>query len=577
MNIVPVELLVCILYAFLNRCVSASSYINKEERARLSVRGRELLMNNLIRFHACLDPVQLISASNDYVPQGNQLPQDLLVYLGNEILCSSEINNMFSTCHYANQTRIQMINDRLVQFNEHYLFEEQWMNNLMYVIIKEHFPGNINLNNENIHDHIELMTLKYIERCHKQIPESIPRPLYHAILTFFHETVYGPRQMVPSDLSSWLGFMCSKITGFKFPLTINFLTLNFEQSIHARYFEFMLEPRTRAEKEQFLLHNISSYMGPEDVSSYFIFDWNFEGTLSEEHAKKFLEKLTESQIYSEHLLNRIELTPIIDEFLMRPSIEYASSFEMYRQYLQRKSGISFSEQISDCETYIRTRDLNNPLNLAELQSFKDFEPWKAFHLTATKELPHLTKMDMLSKLIRSGLVPLCFVEELSWLSSWSVLEMFAVDSLPFFELVLIEYPYLINLIDLYSSSYSTISERRKDLILETQYARNNPLASLSFIRINNAFPGEYNLNVKYIIDCDPEDLDDTIFQGLKIILGNSNRTLTFRRILKLLGNGIISMAFGLSSPDDFQESAEQKASYPVISMRAFLNNPNSVI
>lgn len=54
-------------------------------------------------------------------------------------------------------------------------------------------------------------------------------------------------------------------------------------------------------------------------------------------------------------------------------------------------------------------------------------------------------------------------------------------------------------------------------------------------------------------------------------------TLTFRQILRIIGNDRLNEAFGLKSLQDFEESDEQISSYKIISMRDFLKDPNSIV
>lgn len=280
-------------------------------------RGKEMLQDNLRRFHEGLGPVPMIEAT-DYFPHGNQLPQDLLISLANDYISPSEANSLFSSSNYSNQTRIQMINSRLVEFNQYYLFEEQWLNNLMFWVIKANFPKGMNLSSEGIHDHVELMTLKYIENFSKVNPLSDSAHMHHAILTFIHGTVYGPGEVVPVDLHSWLHYVALKDKGFNLSLTFEHYYHTFGERDFNGYVRFL----RLAYPEQ--LADLKWRFGqitPETAQ----FEWNFEGYLPEKEALDLLKLMASKKIYSEHLLNRIPLTENIENFLKTMAIEPSSA------------------------------------------------------------------------------------------------------------------------------------------------------------------------------------------------------------------------------------------------------------
>lgn len=516
------------------------SHFKSEKTLTQSIRGREMIMDNLRRFHNNLEPLQL-----------------------------ADLNHSES---------FQTVNDRLVEFNKYYLFEEQWLNCVMYIIIKEYFPENFTLESEGIHDCVELMTFEYIFKIREAICKFVPIHLYHAILTFFHDTIYGPGQNVPSDILSWQTYISFKITGIDLSRTIAFFKSILWENDFTEFLRFMLQSESPDERKQYFNEN-RHFLGFDRNAVHF--EWNFDGYLPENDAESLIDALGEGQIYSEHILDKIELTESIDEYLSS-MVGSRHIYRRFQRYLYRKFGVQMEECINNCESYIESRDLDNPFGLEVLQSFDDFEPWSAFRIVATKDLPYLIKMDMLSKLVRSELVPLNLIEPMNNSQLKPVLQKLIEEDLPFFELIITEYSHLVNLenLNLSSTSSKYFKGPRRDLLVATQFPRNNPFALLKYLEFDLSsrdFPdikGKFNLDVAYRIDNDIPYVDNIEFGSFQSLFVT---TLTFREILRSLKNKDVNREFGLTSPNDFAESEEQIESYPVISMQAFLNDPNSVI
>lgn len=159
--------------------VAVSCCSVSEERAFYSKRMRlahDMLVDNLKRFVSG-DPGLSFQRDQD-------LNIDFLVKQL-EFRSQKTINHVGLLSRTSRNEKNNLINARLSEINEHFIFKEDWFNELFYIVIRTRIPVGTKSTDPEIYDYIELLTADYIlERNDHGI--NIPRHLHLAILSFIH-------------------------------------------------------------------------------------------------------------------------------------------------------------------------------------------------------------------------------------------------------------------------------------------------------------------------------------------------------------------------------------------------------
>lgn len=549
----------------------------KSDLIRRSESAREMLGDHLKRFYSADEIVSQKVNINEECSE-TILPTHLWTEMCG-FLDYSTLRNFGYTCKQAEMAKKHAITLRLKSFNPGYLFEEPWFNEVVYSILNEHFPYNIQFNSEEIHDRIELMVLKYILDDYTHL--KVPRYIYLAVVSFIHGTVYGLEAHVPESEEEWIYDFGVKLQGFNLKLSREYF-FDHQNNYYGEFLtnkllealEFLsTRPDLLAQKQFSARH----YFGPALKQVFKANELAAKANLTEEQALKLLTELATADCYSEKLLDRIEVTERVHRLAKRAYSRHNEK-AWFMRALFRKSG----DPVTDATSYLWSRDLTNPFDLNEARSFEDFDAREIMTKVLRNKLPFLVQLDIMTKLVRSGVLN----AETSQIGPESVFFKLLYSHLPFYELLLLESPKLVNLIDPEGddddcSPLEIHEKSRFGLLFETQFTENNPLA-LIFVLGNNLknykdrIIGRFNLNVKYCFDGDFSGFACGIFT--KHLLKSLNgQTLTFKQIVKKLESNLVYAAFGLNKNLLKKESSENTEDYPVYSLKQYFQDPNTII
>lgn len=206
----------------------ASCTLNKE-RAFYSNRLRlvhGLLVENLIRFLSgesgipvTFEPIRNLDViSIDFF--ANQL----------EYLDTKSINTFGLASKDAQRVKNNLIISRLSKIHEHFVFKEDWFNDLFYSVIKTRISAGIKSTNPDIYDYIELLTVDYITNSGNV---NIPKHLHLAIISFIHNIFYGPHAVVPLTLDDWIYSIGTKVLKNHLPLTLEYIQSAFPKTTYS--------------------------------------------------------------------------------------------------------------------------------------------------------------------------------------------------------------------------------------------------------------------------------------------------------------------------------------------------------
>jgi hypothetical protein len=97
---------------------------------------------------------------------------------------------------------------RLSRFHPHFATEDPLVNNLLYIVLNEHFRCVKNANDPLIHDHLQLLCAKYF---YEDLDFSvIPSNIYYYIICFMFEMIYETDMKTPATKFEFLNdFVCS--------------------------------------------------------------------------------------------------------------------------------------------------------------------------------------------------------------------------------------------------------------------------------------------------------------------------------------------------------------------------------
>lgn len=576
-----------VLPFFFTLCAGSVLFPTPASKARFlrrAEKSREMLLDNLKGHFLINEPRVVVEEivtgmdSNEvFEREANyflSLPIELLCLIFDHLDPESLLDNFKILCKQANRLAKQVIKHILKRFGNCFAFDEDWFNEDIYRIISKNFPSNISIKSSEVYDYLELMTLKWIlreEECSAN--SNLPRHIYFCVISFFHEIFYGLESYLPTTENEWIASFGIKIQKYEFPRTKKyFFNMKLCDSVRMAL-EFLSQKPSIQEQREFYDRNIEVLRFFE--KDFLVFQQNWvSGPLSDAEAEKFLGSSFRVIGYPEAIIKNIKASK--EMFVARsPSIRFFPH-NPYIRGLFRNSNF----EIENSYNYIFSRDLQHPFIFDEILQFPDFKAqWLFYDMMMRLKMPLIIKIDIMAKLIKSGLLKLHSHDVISRL----LFETAPFRRLPFFELLMLESPVFINFASDYRFYFNTIERRhfymkssRRALIFKTQIARDNPLALIFYIgphaeEFKALIASKFNLNVKYRFDCEippfPDAWADETFNNRF-----QGREVTFKRIIAEMDNESYRNIFGL---DTLEPEPEDDTEYPLFSLQAYFNDPNN--
>lgn len=506
---------------------ASSEFLYKTESSR------NMLLTNLAKFYDKSGPITFQISSN-----GLGLPTPVLIKISSYLDPNSL--NSFSKCSKeASTIEIDTINARLWEFSPYFHFAEDWFNEVMHKLINENFPYNVKLEDDETPDYLSLMTLKYV--LNEYSLKNIPKYVYLAILSFFHEIVFEPNSHVPTNEDEWKYFFGQTIQQYNLPLTSEYyynylrniqpsqLPTNTEDLI--TIFEFLSQKPNIDEQISFFSNeNYANLYSPSKILVS-------NSEMSPEEELDFINELSLYGPMSSKILDCFEKPQVLEAFFEQNLFNTESNTWLIPD-LYRLFGFGASDSRL---AYILTRNHANRFSLDEFLSLGGpNEIIKYFEEVLRARMPFLIKFDIIASIIRSNVLNLSKY-------SPSLREMldrcFKVKSSPIYELILMESPSHVHFSNLYrfimNPDYLQEYEyERIMLALRTQFSRENPIALLYFLgpsiyKYGHYILNNYNMNVRYLIDFNPTTHLFHSFPSIQLE-EMAGQVVSFKQILKFL-------------------------------------------
>lgn len=191
--------------SFVFNCISVQASFDCE-------RACEMLVDNLAKFHGKVEPSQVSRYADDW----------LIFNRSAEFMDAADLLSFSVTCEKGKALVRQEIRRRLRKFNEHYVFEEDWFNALVYWVLSEYFPCD-NLSSPETKDYAALMVCKYALK--ERLKLNVPNHIYFGIISFIFEAVFGKGINVPiEDEGQLVHFLGQQVQKFDLPKTLEYLS-----------------------------------------------------------------------------------------------------------------------------------------------------------------------------------------------------------------------------------------------------------------------------------------------------------------------------------------------------------------
>lgn len=177
------------------------------------------LNENLIKFHSISPPFPYLSVPLLITDSHkSKLPLDIYIkicdYLNfNDIIVFSEI------CKDTSNANRKWLACRLARINPYYVFQQNWVNMLIYKMIED---------TKLTHDHLDLIAFKFIINHPNNTRQQ------ESVLRFLYETFYGID--VPLNQRDWRISFISHVQVFDMPKTLEYVNKYYENhSGHLNY------------------------------------------------------------------------------------------------------------------------------------------------------------------------------------------------------------------------------------------------------------------------------------------------------------------------------------------------------
>lgn len=517
--------------------------------------ARGMLMNNL---QASMTeskglPVSFVETDGNI----KNLPIDYLVHLCKYLDLKSIIELVLAS-KYSQNVKKYVIKMILSGINGHFVFKEDWFNEIFYSVIESRIPTSIDV---NIHDFVMLLIIDHIKNC-KHNTLILPRSINLAIISFINNIVNGPSAVVPLTLNDWIYSLGEIVQNHSLPLSLKYFE-DYENvncfNNSRRYYPIIEFIALHCRKpEDFALYPL-----PGDIH-------DFNNFASKEHLGDTFDILFKAALLSKSEFNVFKSIQILWdlyymdgyplEFLdkiVRNKDEAKSLAQIFkwrdnawfcRDFFRITDG-----EVTDDLSYMWSCDFSKPFSIEEAQQYPDFDVDRLLFELCRARMPFLLQYDILSKFFEANLVSFEAFNNIYKLE-WSAVDLFLTN--PTYNL-----SFLINT---FNRERITITKDRFEFILE-RISEDNHLALLLFQKHEN-YLTEYKalmsrknfiLNVEYTLDIYVTDLFK--FTSLHPIMwlrnwlytNVSNKlSLTFKEILAGIDDPYFYELFGLDAPED---------------------------
>lgn len=461
--------------------------------------------------------------------------------------------------------RNNFIRYKMSLFSPHTVFEADWFNFLLHQIVFEAFPLEACLRDPQAPDYLALLTLKFVIKEHKA-GKDIPEYVYLSILAYLYEIVYGPGSQVPTDFLQFTYFYAEKVQQLLLPHTKARLYAYISEIIFVnndiiKHLDFL---ETRPDYQEMVQYydSRSDNINISSIALRVIFQVSRirEPITNSYQANSILKEL--------NLIGPVASTRVF-QYLPISDGNLAKNW----QHMPNWFNHLLTGNPKELAKYLLSIDHSNPFDLSvflELANQENVPIQKAFADIVHMRLPFHRKIDILTKLLKSGVVEL---NKYNVHLSRLINPMANSEKSPIFELIFRESSTIINIknyFEHYSKSFFRMSPKDYEMIIDTQLQPENPI-SLLFLFNMNFFnlcdyitaKHKFNLNVRYHFE---GDISNYIFGFLykEQFKRFAGRTLTMRQILQNVGN--LNEFFDLEN-EPFDENVE---AYPVYSVRKAL-------
>lgn len=521
----------------------------------------QMLLDNLFRYYAGFSHEDL-----EYQPGG--IPMEIInstfAFTGMEGLQASQLVSK----SFASRSN-EFIRFRLRYFSPHLVFEADWFNLLVLQIIFDTFPLDARLKDPETPDYLALLTLKYILN-ENGTGKRAPKYVYLAILSYLHEIVFGSETRVPIKIEHFHYFYAETVQNYPLPRTkARFFALINDNGIYNgelkanmnTIFEFLESRPSRDEKTRFYYTHRVLVDNCGSVFKFIFKEAAFpKQIVSVEQIRSMLVDMSMiDSTVSTRVFNYIRKTENLSRKLK--SIENNRFFKWIFHELEFPHN-----PVREYIRYAKSIDHNNPFHLSTLlELLGNYSIHQCFYDIAEARIPYHYKLDILTKILQSGLLKL---NDYNGTMAFFIAYHTHDSTLGFFELLCRESPTLINLKNYYSGGRNLIerfNERDFATLIETQTSFTNPLPSIFFYNsCSKTHPSlkskfVYNLSVLYRFEDDFSAYTHN-FSFQRTLKNFAGRTLPFRQILNeinhtemrddLLENEPVQLVFAHQEDDE---------------------------
>lgn len=353
---------------------------------------QEILLENLNRFHSNRPalPAPDITATKQL--------KNLPVALALEAFCYLDFRSLtdFALTSKDSEELVNVhIKCRLMRFNPHYIFQDDFVNKVVFKITSDSLLicFELNCDNAEVVDRLELATLKYLIGAQMEMARL-------SILAFIHETLYGIDAHIPSDTKNWRLDFIRKCQNRRCPLTLAHYQTHHDHDLNGDLddwtFAFDFFTRNPSIPEQIAFrasqqqHSNFHYLG----ASFPILS-DFEIILNENLTK---DSMPIGEIQTEAAFNSINWTP--ETINMVRAELLAIPLHIKRPRMVRLFYRKFSHLFPkyDPLLYIYTRDSLNPFQEDSIIEAGYSTQDLLWALETADLIPNLVKLDILFKL-----------------------------------------------------------------------------------------------------------------------------------------------------------------------------------